>query len=87
MDAPKRDLQPYKNQLMGLSYEEKIQMSEWLHAQIDIERAEYVKQKGKQVTEQLGSFIDKASQVTKTAGNSLLDSFKQISGNDNNGVK
>lgn len=85
MDTPKKDLQPYKNQLMGLSYEEKIQMVEWLHSQIEIERGEYVKQKGKQVTEQLGSFIDKAAQATKTTGNSLLDAFKGVSGNNNQG--
>ena len=30
-----RDLQPYKTKLMELSYNEKIQMSEWLHKEIE----------------------------------------------------
>ena len=71
-----KDLQPFKNSLMSLTYEEKIQMSEWLHAQIDFERAEYVKEKGKQVTEQIGKFTEKAAQVTKSAGNILMDQFR-----------
>lgn len=75
---PTKDLQPFKNSLMTLTYEEKIQMSEWLHTQIDLERGEYVKQKGKEVTEQIGKFADKAAHVTKTAGNSLMDQFKTI---------
>jgi hypothetical protein len=79
---PAKDLQPFKNSLMSLTYEEKIQMSEWLHTQIDLERGEYVKQKGKEVTEQIGKFADKAAQVTKTAGNSLMDQFKKATGNE-----
>ena len=82
-----KDLQPFKNSLMTLTYEEKIQMSEWLHTQIDFERGEYVKSKGKQVTEQIGSFLDKASKVTKTAGNSLLDSFKEATKSSENTPK
>lgn len=74
--TPKKDLQPYKNNLMQLSYTEKIELSEWLHQEIDFERGEHVKQKGKEVTEQIGNFINKAAQVTKTAGNDMLDSFR-----------
>lgn len=81
-----KDLQPFKNSLMSLSYEEKIQMSEWLHTQIDFERAEYVKEKGLKISNQIGSFIDKAAQVTKTAGNSMLDSFKQATNSKNDNL-
>lgn len=71
-----KDLQPFKNQLMSLSYEEKIQMSEWLHTQIDLERGQAVKEKAKEVGDQMNNFINKAASVTKSAGDSLLDSFK-----------
>ncbi len=71
------DLQPVKNSLMGLTYEEKIQMSEWLHTQIEFERSAYVKQKGQQVSDQFSKFADKAAQITKSAGNSLRNSFNQ----------
>lgn len=71
-----KDLQPIKNSLMTLTYEEKIQMSEWLHTQIEFERGEYVKQKGKEVSDQIGAFAQKAAAATKTAGSSLLDAFK-----------
>jgi hypothetical protein len=77
---PTKDLQPFKNSLMSLTYEEKIQMSEWLHTQIDFERGEYVKQKGKEVTAQIENFANKAAAVTKTAGNSLIDQFKKATG-------
>lgn len=70
-----KDLQPTKNQLMALTYEEKIQISEWLHTQIDFERGEFVKQKGKEVSDQIGKFAERAAQVTKTTGNSLMDQF------------
>jgi hypothetical protein len=71
-----KDLQPYKNKLMELTYEEKIEMSEWLHKQIELELGEAVKAKSAKVTTQMNSFIDKAAAVTKTAGNSLMDQFK-----------
>lgn len=71
------DLQSVKNSLMGLTYEEKIQMSEWLHTQIEFERSAYVKQKGKEVSDQFSKFADKAAQITKSAGNSLRNSFNQ----------
>ena len=71
------DLQPVKNSLMGLTYEEKIQMSEWLHTQIEFERSAYVQQKGQQVSDQFSKFADKAAQITKSAGNSLRNSFNQ----------
>lgn len=79
-----KDLQPFKNSLMTLTYEEKIQMSEWLHTEIDLERGEYIKEKGKQVSDRIGSFIDKAANVTKTAGNSLMDQFKGAMNHDSN---
>jgi hypothetical protein len=71
------DLQTVKNSLMGLTYEEKIQMSEWLHTQIDFERGEYVKQKGKEVSEKISNFADKAARITKTGASSLRDAFNQ----------
>ncbi len=76
-----KDLQPFKNQLMSLSYEEKIQMSEWLHTQIDLERGQAVKEKAKEVGDQMNNFINKAASVTKSAGDSLLDSFKNATNN------
>lgn len=74
--TPGKDLAPYKNKLMELSYTEKIEISEWLHTQIEFERADYVKKKGAEVSNQIGNFIEKAAQVTKTTGNNLLDQFK-----------
>ena len=79
----KRDLMPYKNKLMELNYNEKIEMSEWLHTQIDLERGQAVKEKMNQVGDQLDSFLNKAQQVTKTAGNSLLDQFRNATGGNN----
>lgn len=76
-----QDLQPYKNNLMSLSYEEKIQMSEWLHTQIDLERGQAVKDKAAKVSGQIGSFLDKAAKITKTAGNNLLDQFRSANEN------
>jgi len=90
MSTTPKDLQPYKNKLMELTYEEKMQMSEWLHTQIDFERAEHVKKKGQEVTQKIGTFFEKAAEVTKVAGNSLLDQFKGASNetqsNNNTGV-
>ena len=71
-----RDLKPYMDKLMELSYEEKIQMSEWLHKEIELEMGDAVKAKAQKVGEQLSSFLDKAAATTKSAGNSLLDSFR-----------
>lgn len=71
------DLKPVKNSLIGLTYEEKIQMSEWLHTQIELERGEYVKKKGQEASDKFGDFTDKASSILKSAGNSLRNSFNQ----------
>lgn len=76
------DLQPIKNQLIGLSYEDKIQLSEWLHTQIDFERGEAVKAKAALVGNKIDSFLDKASKITKTAGNNLMDQFKSATSKD-----
>lgn len=75
-----RDLQPFKNSLMTLSYEEKIEMSEWLHKQIEFEMKDAVKEKAKKVSGQVDSFIDKAAAVTKTGANSLKDMFNEATG-------
>jgi riboflavin synthase len=72
-----KDLQPFKNSLMTLTYEEKIEMSEWLHKQIEFEIKGAVEAKVKKNSEALGSFLDKAEKVTKSAGQSLRDSFNQ----------
>lgn len=61
-----KDLQPFKNSLMSLSYEEKIQMSEWLHTQIELEIGENLKTKTKQVDAKFNSFLDKAIGTFKT---------------------
>lgn len=87
MSNTQKDLTPYKNKLMELSYEEKIEMSEWLHTQIDFERGEYVKKKGAEVSEKIGNFVEKAAAVTKSAGNSLMNQFKSATNeSDSNGV-
>ncbi len=75
------DLQTIKSQLMGLSYNDKIQMSEWLHTQIDFERGEAVKAKGAEVSSKIESFLDKAIKVTTKAGDSLMDQFKTATTN------
>lgn len=72
-----RDLQPFKNSLMTLSYEEKIEMSEWLHKQIEFEMKDAVKEKAKKVSGQVDNFLDKAAAVTKTGAQSLRDAFNQ----------
>jgi hypothetical protein len=71
-----KDLQPYKNKIMELTYEEKMQFSVWLQDQIDLERGDAVKEKMKEVGNKVDSFLNKAAEVTKTTGNSLLDQFK-----------
>lgn len=63
-----KDLQPFKNSLMSLSYEEKIQMSEWLHTQIELERGEHLKEKIKQVDGKVNSFLGKALDTLKSIG-------------------
>ena len=63
-----KDLQPYKNNLMSLTYEEKIQMSEWLHTQIELERGDIVKQKMSQVNTQFEGFLGKAMNAIKSIG-------------------
>ena len=75
-----KDLQPTKNQLMGLTYEEKIQISEWLHTQIDLERGQAVKEKAVKVGAQINSFLDKAAAITKTGAQNLREQFKQATG-------
>lgn len=60
-----KDLYPYKTKLMELTYEEKIKISEWLHDQIDTERADAVKEKAKKVSGQMDSFLNKASSIFK----------------------
>lgn len=70
-----RDLQPYKTKLMELSYNEKIQMSEWLHKQIELEIGQAVKEKAKVVGQQLDTFLDKAAKITKTTGNDMLNAL------------
>lgn len=78
----KKDLTPYKSKLMELTYDEKIIMSEWLHKQIELEMGEAVKAKGKQVSERIGSFFEKAVQTTKVAGSNLADQFKKATDKD-----
>lgn len=74
------DLQPYKNNLMGLSYEDKMKLSVWLQDQIDIERGQAIKEKAKQVSAGIDNFLDKAAKKTSGAATSLSDSFKQAFG-------
>jgi len=74
------DLLPYKNKLMELSYEDKIQMSEWLHTQIDFERSAAVQEKIKQTQAKTESFLSKASNITSNGAKGLSDGFKHIFG-------
>jgi hypothetical protein len=78
-----KDLQPVKDSLKTLTYEEKIQLSEWLHEQIDLERGEYINKKGAEVSEKFNSFLDKASEITKGTMKSLSTQFRTV--DDNNG--
>jgi hypothetical protein len=82
-----KDLMPYKNQLMTLSYEEKIEISDWLHKQIDLERSQAIKEKAKQVDSQVNNFLDKAIEKTKNGGNSLLDAFRKMNDKTDNTQK
>ena len=77
-----RDLQPYKTKLMELSYNEKIQMSEWLHKEMALEMGQAVKEKAKVVGQQLDTFLDKAAKITKTTGNDMLNTFRSATGGD-----
>jgi hypothetical protein len=78
------DLQPYKNTLMGLSYEDKMKISVWLQDQIDLERGEAIKEKAKKAGSMIDAFLNKASQRTSGAANSIADSFKQAFGGNSN---
>lgn len=84
MDTTKKDLQPYKNNLMQLSYNEKIDMSEWLHTQIDAERNQAVKEKAAKVSGQLDNFLAKAAEKTKGAANGMLDAFRSATSSSDN---
>ncbi len=77
------DLLPYKNKLMELSYEDKIQMSEWLHTQIDLERGQAVKEKIKETAEKTENFLNKAAAVTATGSKNLASSFRKAFGMQN----
>lgn len=72
----KKDLTPYKNKLNELSYEDKMEMSEWLHGQIEIDRAIAIKEKAKKVEGQMDSFLTKANNTLKDTKNSILDVFR-----------
>lgn len=72
----KKDLSPYKAKIMELSYEEKMEMSEWLHTQIETERSSIIKEKAKKVEGQMDNFLTKATTTLKGAGNNLLKSFR-----------
>lgn len=58
-----------------LTYEEKVSFRDWLEKQIEKEMAAHTTEKAKEAQEKLGTFIDKAATMTKTAGNSLKNSF------------
>jgi riboflavin synthase len=72
-----KDLQSIKGVLVGLSYEEKIEISEFLHTEIENCIGNAVKDKAKKVSGQVDNFLDKAEKITKSAGQSLRDSFNQ----------
>lgn len=74
------DLQPYKNNLMGLSYEDKMKISVWLQDQIDLERGEAIKDKAQKTVSIIDAFLNKAAQKTSGAASSITDSFKQAFG-------
>jgi len=72
-----KDLQSIKGLLVGLSYEEKIEISEFLHTEIENCIGQAVKDKGKKASESFDKFLDKAEAVTKTGAQSLRDAFNQ----------
>jgi hypothetical protein len=74
----KKDLTPYKNKLNELSYEDKMEMSEWLHSQIELDRAAAIKEKAKKVEGQMDSFLTKANNTLKDTGNSILSTFRSM---------
>ncbi len=78
------DLLPYKNKLMELSYEDKIQMSEWLHTQIDLERGQAVKEKLKETAQKTESFLNKAAEITSSGSKGLASSFRKAFGMQSN---
>ncbi len=72
---PSQNFESAKKFASVLTYEEKIFFRDWLEEQIEKEMDAHTKEKAKEAQEKLGSFIDKAATMTKTAGNSLKDSF------------
>lgn len=75
------NLQEIKNQIVGITYEEKIQLSDWLHKQIQIEMADATKKKAAETSERFGNFLTKAANVTKTGGSDLFKTFGEIFNN------
>jgi hypothetical protein len=74
------DLKPYKDKIMELSYEDKMIFSEWLKTEIDFERGAAIKDKIKQTSSSIDSFLQKAQD--KTSG--LSNMFKQAFGENTN---
>mgnify|MGYP000393743806 CR=1 FL=1 len=74
------DLQPYKNNLMGLSYEDKMKISVWLQDQIDLERGDIIKDKAQKTGSMIDAFLNKAAQKTSGVASSMSESFKQAFG-------
>jgi hypothetical protein len=76
--TPSQNFETAKKYASVLSYEEKIYFRDWLESEINKGMADHTKEKAKEAQEKLGSFIDKAASITKTAGNSLKNSFNGI---------
>lgn len=72
-----------KTSILNLTYEEKIMLREWLETKIQSEMADHTKKRAEEVSNQFGSFLNKASSVVGKAGNSLKDSFNSAFNKDN----
>lgn len=74
--------QELKNQIVGLAYTDKLELSEWLHKQIQLEMADATKKKAAETSERFGSFLDKAAEVTKTGSGNLFSKFSKVFGSN-----
>jgi hypothetical protein len=79
--TPSQSFETAKTYVNVLSYEEKINLQEWLDGQIRKEMAAHNQKVVEENMENLGSFLNKAKDTLGKTGNSLKDNFNSAFGN------
>jgi len=78
--TPSQNFETAKVHVNVLSYEEKINLQEWLDGQIRKEMAAHTQKVADAIPGKLDSLLNKASDVVGKTGNSLKDNFNSAFG-------